>query len=338
MAIMKKIKFNTFFFIIVLFLSFQFFPSMASLESISPELFGRISVAISHSMENCYEEEDLSALKEGVEKGNNDCQLYYGEYLLHHELDERGAVKLILKSSRAGNSDAWALLQSVLGEDFEKKSEDNIEKEFCLAWPKIYEEDLTITNPPPETALNIAGGFIQRAHSLGEDNDVTPLKLQKMIFFAQACSLQYRNGPLIPDRIDAATYGPFIYDVWKEYEDYGKDVIKLPKHDLQNPPIFSVETQRLLDATWSVCRERSAWSLSRVTHQTGTAWNKTMEERGEKGEIYQLDILKDKSSIIQEIITLLGKMEETPLLEEESDTQNLIPMSKRVRKDGELDE
>jgi uncharacterized phage-associated protein len=55
--------------------------------------------------------------------------------------------------------------------------------------------------------------------------DITPLKLQKLLYYAEGLSLALRGKSLFSEPILAWKYGPVVRDVYKEYEYAGRNSI-----------------------------------------------------------------------------------------------------------------
>jgi uncharacterized phage-associated protein len=55
--------------------------------------------------------------------------------------------------------------------------------------------------------------------------DITPLKLQKLLYYAEGLSLALRAKSLFSEPILAWRYGPVVRDVYKEYEYAGRNSI-----------------------------------------------------------------------------------------------------------------
>ena len=70
-----------------------------------------------------------------------------------------------------------------------------------------------------KNALDIAGYFLCRIDREAGDT-ISPLKLQKLVYYAQAWSLVFINKPLFFQDIEAWVSGPIIRDVWNEYKPY----------------------------------------------------------------------------------------------------------------------
>jgi uncharacterized phage-associated protein len=52
-------------------------------------------------------------------------------------------------------------------------------------------------------------------------SDLTPLKLQKLLYYCQAWSLVFRDSPLFRDRIEAWVHGPVVPRVYHKYKEFG---------------------------------------------------------------------------------------------------------------------
>ncbi|MDR3280738.1 MAG: DUF4065 domain-containing protein [Synergistaceae bacterium] len=77
------------------------------------------------------------------------------------------------------------------------------------------------------TALRVAECFL---HLSGKqiECDLTPLKLQKLLYYAEGLSLAIRGKSLFSEPILAWKYGPVVRDVYKAYEFAGRSSIPCP--------------------------------------------------------------------------------------------------------------
>lgn len=68
------------------------------------------------------------------------------------------------------------------------------------------------------TASNVAKYMIasfQKKHA-----EISNLKLQKLLYYAQAWHLALYDGPLFDDKIEAWVHGPVVPNVFREYKEY----------------------------------------------------------------------------------------------------------------------
>jgi len=74
------------------------------------------------------------------------------------------------------------------------------------------------------SALTIANFFVRKG--LLEKITVSPMKLQKLIYFAHGWHLAFFDKPLIKEDIQAWAYGPVIPAIYHIYKNYGNTTIK----------------------------------------------------------------------------------------------------------------
>jgi uncharacterized phage-associated protein len=111
------------------------------------------------------------------------------------------------------------------------------------------------------TALDVAKYFL----ALQDDEEaISNLKLQKLIYYAQGFHLAVRGRALFDDDIRAWEHGPVVPSVWREYNGYrGKPI---PRPVGFDPVTIDVDTRSLLDEVSSVYGQFSAWRLREMTH------------------------------------------------------------------------
>lgn len=84
------------------------------------------------------------------------------------------------------------------------------------------------------SCFNVAGYFIRFANKTG--SFLNNLKLQKLVYYAQAWHLALHDTPLFPEDFQAWVHGPVIPELYQEYKNFGGQRIlkdahpKLPKN------------------------------------------------------------------------------------------------------------
>ncbi len=150
------------------------------------------------------------------------------------------------------------------------------------------------------SALAVANWFLDRGSA--DHADLSPMKLQKLIYFAHGWSLAINDVPLIQEFPEAWDYGPVIPSVYHEFKKFGGNPItqKATKLDadgalkLQNllrvkfvePKITDdQEAERLLAKIWEVYGKLTGIQLSNMTHAKDGAWYKAYHElaQGRRG-------------------------------------------------------
>lgn len=113
-------------------------------------------------------------------------------------------------------------------------------------------------------ALDIAKYLITLA-SPEEEDLMTNLRLQKLLYYAQGFYLALFGKPLFTEKIAAWQYGPVVPDVYRIYQQYGSNA--LPQPDDFNIDQYSQETQELLNEVYEVYGQYTAPILKRFTDQ-----------------------------------------------------------------------
>lgn len=114
-------------------------------------------------------------------------------------------------------------------------------------------------------ASTIARWFI--AWATAEDGDLSNLKLQKLLYYAQGHHLQRTGEPLFDDPIQAWAHGPVVASVYHEYKSAGSgDLTDLPDDDSFSWDDVDETTAQLLIQVWAAYGKYSAWGLRNATH------------------------------------------------------------------------
>jgi uncharacterized phage-associated protein len=112
-------------------------------------------------------------------------------------------------------------------------------------------------------ALDFAHWFINRAdRESGEA--ITHLKVQKLLYFAEAYHLANFNRSLFREEFEAWAHGPVVQEVWRDLKSYGWDAI--PLIDTQNK-IKEPIIVRYLESLYDKFGRMGAKRLEEMTHE-----------------------------------------------------------------------
>lgn len=140
---------------------------------------------------------------------------------------------------------------------------------------------------PKYTPNKIADWFLCTIDR-GAGDSLTHLKLQKLLYYAQAWTLAFFGEPLFDEDFQAWTHGPVVYSVFDHYRDKGWEALPIP----ETCPELAPQTTELLNEILSVYGQHSAKHLEQLTHQE-TPWQ---EARGDLPlEAYSNNIIKKDS-------------------------------------------
>jgi uncharacterized phage-associated protein len=126
------------------------------------------------------------------------------------------------------------------------------------------------------TAQNVAEYFLFKANE-NEDSDVSNMKLQKLIYYAQAFHLALFDKPLFNEEFEAWMHGPVCPAIYREYKSYGSAPI--PANSDIELNMFSDEQLELLEEVYDVFGQFSAWKLRNMTHEE-SPWKENEETSG----------------------------------------------------------
>jgi uncharacterized phage-associated protein len=100
-----------------------------------------------------------------------------------------------------------------------------------------------------------------------EEPDVTHLKLQKLLYLAQANFLASTGHRLMNSAVEAFDHGPVVYDVYRTYTQCGKDIIVAnhrPDFDANEIP---ADARQFVAEVWNHYKDWTASALRQLTHE-----------------------------------------------------------------------
>lgn len=129
------------------------------------------------------------------------------------------------------------------------------------------------------TPLVVANNFLVRGKE--EDIEITPLKLQKLVYFLYATYLKATNEKLFSEQFEVWTKGPVVPSIYTSFSSYGDNPIKTFAKDSQDKVFYVDEIgiyKRCLDTVWGKYKNLTGEELSKRTHEPGTAWTKAKNQ------------------------------------------------------------
>ena len=113
-------------------------------------------------------------------------------------------------------------------------------------------------------AIDIAKWFIAWAD---DEDAVTNMKLQKLLYYAQGHHLRAAGEPLFNDKIQAWSHGPVVPVVYYELRDAGSKPLKLDDEDPFKWDDIDEDTSRFLAQVWNTYGGFTAARLRNMTHE-----------------------------------------------------------------------
>lgn len=119
---------------------------------------------------------------------------------------------------------------------------------------------------PRSTAQETANYFIWRANQDEQYGDnITNLKLQKLVYYAQGFHLAWYEEPLFGEQIEAWAHGPVVRPLYFKFQEYG--AYPIPTPDGFDPALVDDHTKAVLEEVYAVYGQFSAWGLRNLTHE-----------------------------------------------------------------------
>lgn len=136
----------------------------------------------------------------------------------------------------------------------------------------------------PASSTAIANEFIRRAYA--HDRSITPMQVQKLVYFAHGMSLATLHRPLVADVFEAWRFGPVARPLYEALRQYGGTPIQrliergdgspFSAEPDEEPVVASADLApsqvRLIDRIDSRFGSLPAFRLSALTHEAGSPW------------------------------------------------------------------
>ncbi len=108
-----------------------------------------------------------------------------------------------------------------------------------------------------------------------DEETITNLKLQKLLYYAQGFHLALLGKPLFLDSVKAWVHGPVVPTVWYDYKDCGsKPISRLEAFDVG---VIDAESRSVIDEVCNVYGQFSPWRLREMTHDE-PPWKNTASQ------------------------------------------------------------
>ena len=115
-------------------------------------------------------------------------------------------------------------------------------------------------------AIDVARQLVCLAAAEDEPDYLSPMRLQKLLYYVQAWSLANRGRRMFSERIEAWAHGPVVRDLYPTFADY--DNRPIPPEDVAGQEVeLDAEERDLIAGVWESYKDYSSTSLRRMTHE-----------------------------------------------------------------------
>ncbi len=133
-------------------------------------------------------------------------------------------------------------------------------------------------------AKQVANEFLVFAARDGKE--LTPMQLQKLVYFAYGWYLAITGQRLLNERIEAWQWGPVIPSLYSAFKKFGSDPITDLARDAgahayrvrSTSPIEDDQAMRIIERVWDIYGKYTASQLSGMTHEPNSPWSRTSEK------------------------------------------------------------
>lgn len=147
-------------------------------------------------------------------------------------------------------------------------------------------------------ALTVGNSILDRAQQ--ENKDITPMKLQKLIYCLYKEYYKSTGRSLFNERFEAWKYGPVLRSVYDAFKKYGSNAIK-DFFTSQDGNIYIVNQtsspsfKNAFEKVWRLYSDYDGIVLSAFTHRSNSAWRKAIDQR--KAYLLDSDIVSEEDYV-----------------------------------------
>lgn len=131
-----------------------------------------------------------------------------------------------------------------------------------------------------KAAVVIANHFLALAHR--DQRPVSPLKLQKLLYFAQGYHLGITGQPLFDEPIEAWKFGPVVASVYREFKQFGSSAIDGSRAKIAFDDHEPLGT--FLQRIWTMFKDWNPIALSELSHREGGPWDRAVKVAGKMSQ------------------------------------------------------
>lgn len=136
-------------------------------------------------------------------------------------------------------------------------------------------------------SFEIANEFIRRG--IDANDPITPMEVQKLMYFAHGWMLALHERPLHTDAWRAWQYGPVLPRVYRELREYRADPVEELIGDYRAD--LDDEERYIIDEVYRLYSPFKGIELSELTHLDGSPWDQARKQNpGANPVIYDVSI------------------------------------------------
>jgi uncharacterized phage-associated protein len=140
-------------------------------------------------------------------------------------------------------------------------------------------------------AIDVANWFIAKSAESGDL--ITHLKVQKLLYYAEAWTQTLADTELFDEQLQAWAHGPVVPEIFHEFKSHGWQPLPVPSDE--RFPEISKEATEILEQVFEVYGDIPAKTLENMTHED-EPW---IRARGDKSQEERCDKIIPKEEVRQ---------------------------------------
>jgi uncharacterized phage-associated protein len=138
------------------------------------------------------------------------------------------------------------------------------------------------------TATELSDYLVDKAKS--ENIELTPLKLQKILYYVQGWYLAFKDTPVFDEDVLAWKYGPVVKEVYNKFSPYGAQNIAISDYKPETSCEFNTDDKDIINAIWDKYKSFKPTELVTMTHLS-KPWKQVFYDPN--NEIIYTDLMRD---------------------------------------------
>lgn len=138
------------------------------------------------------------------------------------------------------------------------------------------------------SAMEIAKYIITKCSK--DNNPLSNLQLQKIMYYVQREFLQKKYVPLFNDDFYAWKFGPVLEEVYYNYCNRGASKIQESYKNIG----LTKEEKEMVDNVVNAKRQLNPWDMVEETHKQGGAWDIVYNYGNGLGKVIEKQLIKDR--------------------------------------------
>lgn len=132
--------------------------------------------------------------------------------------------------------------------------------------------------PQKDKAILVAEYFILKSKQDPKSAGLDKLKLQKLLYYAQAWNLVFNKARLFSNKIEAWVHGPAVPEVWQFFDGAGINLTTATiSEDISD--FFKTEEKKVMDDVWKIYGKYDGPYLEALTHNE-LPWQEARKDLG----------------------------------------------------------